>query len=40
MDGYKFIDVLEGIDVEKCYKMNQSQFDKLNPCTYLQVVHA
>ena len=39
MDG-KCIDVVNGADVEKCHKICQVEFDKINPCNSVQVKHA
>ena len=32
-----FIEVVDGVEVQKCDKMNAMNFDKLNPCKYIQV---
>ena len=37
MNGKKCIEILDGNDVEQCHKMNIVEFDKLNPCGYIQV---
>ena len=34
-----FVEVIHGVDIQKCHKLKAAELDKLNRCSYIQAHH-